>query len=176
MSQVVLQQIEGFLSSLETLQAILKSLYRKRKDALTEGDLIGIKSCHVQEEQVTKQLQQLLEDRKIIIQSANQRQFPGITLREVAQSVFALSDFSPLEKNHLEGKIKLAEEQMAELRQESWTQWIIANRNLQYVNDVIELIANGGKKRFDVSRCRRQSACGRFLIRCLCLKSIDVGI
>lgn len=131
--------IEKFLNTLEATQLELKALYQTRKTALIGGDLEKLGELQSQEKRITNQFQKLLKVREQILKSAIHEGFKGNTLRELVKT-------SEEENNFLLQRINKSEELTETLRQESWVQWIIANRNFQYVTDVISLIAHKGQK------------------------------
>ena len=133
-------ELEQFAATLiDAQEALLQILHRKRT-ALATADLEMMAALQTPEAEAARRLQELVAWRARLLESARRAGHPGETLTELAQALFGSQ---PSRLTHL---LKTAQRRAKEVRQESWVQWVITNRCCNFYSEVLELIAQGGKK------------------------------
>lgn len=124
---------------LETQQSMLQLLQTKRQ-AMTKRDLPAIESLQSEEESLGSRLADCHQKRREILDKATMAKLPSTDIQSLAAAI--KTDKSPA----IETKIKSVKQLTEQLRQHSLTNWIIAQRNLLHVSQLLEIIATGGNK------------------------------
>src|SRR4029077_242577 len=92
------------------------------------------------EEILVGDLQSHLRHREQILQQVRQMGLPADTLVSVVRT------FDEPQSGRLVGQIEETQRAADANRRESWILWIVCNQSLRFFSDVIELIANGGRR------------------------------
>ena len=133
-------EIDQLLSAIVALQEELAGVYRAKRDAVRKASAAEIDGLTVLEERLVDTLKAHLRQRHQILQRVNPMVGPGDTLEKLVRS-FA---------EPLRGKLLAKMEEIRRLveanRRESWVLWIVSKQSLRLFGDMLELIANGGRK------------------------------
>jgi hypothetical protein len=133
-------EIDQLLSAIVALQEELAGVYRAKRDAVRKASAAEIDRLTVREERLVDTLKVHLRQRHQILQRFNPMVGPGDTLEKLVRS-FA---------EPLRGKLLAKMEEIRRLvetnRRESWVLWIVSKQSLRLFGDMLELIANGGRK------------------------------
>lgn len=140
MSESLLAELERFARKLIDAQETLLQIMRRKRTALTTSDLAALEAIQVPEQEAAQQLQTLVSWRGTLLKSAQRGIGRFETLTDLAKSL------SPAQSPPVIALFDQAQRLAIELRQESWVQWIITNRCCNFYSEVLELIAQGGKK------------------------------
>jgi hypothetical protein len=140
MPENLLAELERFAATLIDAQEALLRILRRKRIALAAADLETISALQPQEAEAARQLQTLVSWRARILQSARDAGQSCETLTELAHALLGPS------AGRLTDMLKSAQRLAADVRQESWVQWVITNRCCNFYSEVLELIAQGGKK------------------------------
>ncbi len=124
---------------LETQEEMLSLLGQKRQ-AMTKRDLPKLESLHPQEEALCRRLMNYQQRRSDVLAVAKQAKLPDTDLTQLSKTV--LID----KKAPVHSKVKEATERSIRLKHQSLTNWIIAQRNLLHVSQLLEIIATGGNQ------------------------------
>lgn len=123
---------------LQTQQAMLELLDRKRS-AMVRRDLNQIRELQPQEEQLCQRLQTCQDRRNELLAIARQAQLPGGNLDQLSRGV-------PLRQaDEIQVKLSNASSRAMLLKHQSFTNWIIAQRNLLHISQLLENITTGGR-------------------------------
>ncbi len=139
MSQRLATELEQFSAAILAVQQQLLNLLQRKRAVLTASDLAALEQFHVPEQEATERLQVLLTWRAKLLAKAQQAGLAAGTLTDVARR---LGPEAAATLQRLEDSRKTA----AALQRESWIHWILTNRCAQYYRDVIDRIAEGGRK------------------------------
>lgn len=124
---------------LETQQEMLRVLGEKR-EAMTQRDLKRIQSLQPLEESLCKRLIDCQERRADILTVAKQAQLPDENLTQLSRAVATDAN------GNIHHKVKNVSDHTNLIRHQSLTNWIIAQRNLLHVSQLLEIIASGGQQ------------------------------
>jgi flagellar biosynthesis/type III secretory pathway chaperone len=123
---------------LQTQQAMLELLERKRS-AMVRRDLSQIRELQPQEEQLCERLQACQDRRNELLAAARQAQLPDGNLEQLSRGV-------PLQQaDEVQSKLSNASSRAMLLKHQSFTNWIIAQRNLLHISQLLENITTGGR-------------------------------
>lgn len=123
---------------LQTQQAMLELLDRKRS-AMVRRDLSQIRELQPQEEQLCQRLQACQDRRNELLAAARQAQLPDGNLGQLSRGV-------PLQQaDEVQAKLSSVSSRAMLLKHQSFTNWIIAQRNLLHISQLLENITTGGR-------------------------------
>ncbi len=152
----VLDSIRLLLQKLaETQQAFLELLHEKSEE-LRSPRAAHMRELVRREQLFVQQLSGLEQRRADILAEAVQRGFSSGTLRGLLQRLSAEGQ----KTNDLLTLVKSCEGVAVQIRQLSWTQWIVAQRASAYFKSILELIANHGQKSPDYSHGAQRPTVG----------------
>ncbi len=133
-------KIKEYLMILNTAQSNLLEVQEQKRVSLVERDLELAQKLQLQENQLHKQLEGLLQRRKQLLVHLRKNGLSGKSLRDVCR--IQGWDDDPIMSSLLQEARRLAEA----LRQTSWGTWVFSHRASQFYGSVLKLIAQGGKK------------------------------
>jgi hypothetical protein len=134
------RDIEDLLVAIEETQAALAGVYRDKRAAIRQANGPGLDRLTTIEETLVADLQVHLRRREQILQQARQMGLPADSLSSVVRTLD-----EPL-RERLIAQIEETRRVADANRRESWILWIVCKQSLRFFSDVIELIANGGRR------------------------------
>jgi len=131
-------QLASFLSDLSSVQdASLELLTRKRK-LLLASDREGLLALGAEEERLIERLQGCLTRREELLRQAAGQGLPSESIRSLAGAL-------PKEQRApLTAEIQKATSQARLLQHHSLTNWVLVQRTLIHLSQMLEIIATGG--------------------------------
>lgn len=136
----MLQQIDQFITELDQTQHELSHLFEQKKTALTNAETEQLLNLSQQEAVITERLKSLLAQRGSLLKSAKEQGTAAETLMQLARTLSGNRNSPMLQR------MQQTQTQANRLRRESWVHWIVAQRTFQQYNELVNLIANHGKK------------------------------
>jgi hypothetical protein len=140
--------IEDLLAAIDETQTALGVTYRDKRAAIRQANGPEIERLTKLEQRWVADLEAHLRRREQILQQARQNGLPADSLGSLSRS------FNDPPRERLLAKIEEVRRVAEANRRESWILWIVCKQSLRFFSDVIELIANGGR-RDPVYRARR---------------------
>ena len=134
-------ELASFMNDLSSVQnETLEVLALKRK-CLANVDTEGLATLAGREEELMNRLQQCLQRRTEMLEKADQQGMP-------ASSIGALAKSLPSgRKGELGEQVKQANGRTRLLRHQSLTNWVLVQRTLLHLSQMLEIIATGGQKK-----------------------------
>lgn len=129
----------SLLDELSAVQEELLIILATKREQLIAFDLAGLEATQAREEQLAERLKQCQERRSDLIATARKAGLAGDSIGQLA----SLS--GPKQKGKLGEQAKAAASKMRLLRHESLTNWVLAQRALLHVSQLVEIIATGGR-------------------------------
>jgi hypothetical protein len=133
-------EIDQLLGAIIALQQELAVIYTAKRDAVRRASAAEIDRLTLREERVVGDLKVHLRQRHQILQRVNPMVGPGDTLEKLVRSL----------AEPLRGALLARMEEIRRLveanRRESWVLWIVSKQSLRLFGDMLDLIANGGRK------------------------------
>jgi hypothetical protein len=134
-------QLATFLSDLSSVQdASLELLTRKRK-LLVESDRQGLLALGAEEQQLIERLQGCLKRREELLRQAAGQGLPAESIRSLAGAL------PKAQRVPLTAEIQKATAQARLLQHHSLTNWLLVQRTLIHLSQMLEIIATGGHLR-----------------------------
>jgi hypothetical protein len=134
------RDIEDLLVAIDETQAALAAAYRDKRAAIRHANAREIDRLTAIEETLVADLQAHLRGREQILQQARQLGLPADSLSSVVRT------FDEPLCARLVAQIEQTQRVADANRRESWILWIVCKQSLRFFSDVIELIANGGRR------------------------------
>ncbi len=132
-------ELAALLTDLLTVQDQLLEILTKKREVLVAGDSEGLAAVAPQEEELIGKLQQCMARRETLLQQAGQEGMPSASIQ-------ALSEALPKDhRSQVHDQVQQASSQARLLRHHSLTNWVVIQRTLIHLSQLIEIIATGGR-------------------------------
>ncbi len=147
-----------FLTELSAVQGELLDLISAKRLRLAAADLEGLASLGMREQELTARLQACQERRVKLLREAPSQGLPGDSLQSVHARL-------PSRQPSLEKNVRETAARARLLQQESLTNWVITQRTLLYLSQLLELIGTGGRRSPTYSKGAPAGATGALVDR-----------
>ena len=154
MTGELIEDVVRFLRALEGTQEELAQVFARKQGLLTGIDPSALEEAARAEGEVNGRLRKLVGVRRELLERAGRQGLPSESLKDVVARLggAAAEQLSPL--------IERVGRNSARLRTESWGQWILAQRAGQHDGQLIDLIANAGRRAATYSAGAERAAGG----------------
>jgi len=132
-------EIATLLDELSSVQDELLAVLALKREQLVAGDLSTLAETQVREVQLAMRLQHCQERRADILAAARKAGLTGDSLGKLASAA------SERNRGKLGERVRAASARMRLLRNEGITNWVLAQRALLHVSQLVEIIATGGR-------------------------------
>ena len=132
-------EIGALLDDLSSVQTELLSVLAEKRSALAKGDLVRLAELQPREEQLAARLQACHQRRQVLLDAAKREGRPGENLAKLATRT------SGGKTNKLGSRVKKTAARMRILQHQSLANWVLAQRSLLHVSQLLEIIATGGR-------------------------------
>lgn len=132
-------QIGALLDDLSSIQSELLEVLEQKRVALSAADVIRLAELQPREEQLAARLSHCQERRSELLAAARTE---GLQCESVAKLATKVSGGK---RGGLSQKVKAAGSRMRLLQHHSLANWVLAQRSLLHVSQLLEIIATGGR-------------------------------
>ena len=132
-------EIGALLDDLSGVQSELLAVLAEKRTALAKGDLVRLAELQPREEQLAGRLQGCHERRQALLAAANREGRPSENLAKLATRT------SLGKTSKLGSRVKETADRMRILQHQSLANWVLAQRSLLHVSQLLEIIATGGR-------------------------------
>jgi FlgN protein len=132
-------EIAALLDELSSVQDELLAVLALKREQLIAGDLPSLAEIQIREEQLAERLKRCQEQRADLLAAARKAGLAGDSLGKLAGVA------SGRNRSKLGEQVNAASARMRLLRNESITNWVLAQRALLHVSQLVEIIATGGR-------------------------------
>lgn len=150
------KELAGFLNDLSAVQSDLLDLLANKRKALAAADLAGLATLEQRERDLTSRLQVCHNRRGELLRRAAQEGLPGDSLQSLQAALPA--------PEHATG-MRQAAAQTRLLQHQSLTNWVLTQRTLLYLSQLLEIIGTGGRPRPTYSKGEPSGATGALVDR-----------
>ncbi len=133
------QQLAALLEELSQVQALLLDVLARKRECMATGDVHGMQQLQPEEESLAARLQEFQNRRANLLATASEQGLPADSLGNLA-SVLNRGDGGAIRR-----QVKDASSQMRLLQHQSLTNWVIAQKSLLHLSQMLEIIATGGR-------------------------------
>jgi flagellar biosynthesis/type III secretory pathway chaperone len=131
--------IAALLSELSSVQDELLEVLETKRDLMAASDVDGISQLQPREEQLLERLDACHKRRAELLQSAGHQGLPNESLGQLVSRL--ASDKQP----NLSRQVNAASSRMRLLQHQSITNWVLAQRTILHLSQLLEIIATGGQ-------------------------------
>jgi hypothetical protein len=132
-------EVAALLDELSCVQDELLAVLAEKRERLVAGDLAALAETQEREEHLASRLARCQERRADLLAAARKAGLAGDSLGKLASTANKHS------RGKLGEQVKAASSRMQLLRNESITNWVLAQRALLHVSQLVEIIATGGR-------------------------------
>jgi hypothetical protein len=150
-------EIAGFLADLTAVQEHTLDTLRRKRRLLVNLDTAALEAMAPEEQQLLDDLQQCLVRREQLLARAAQEGLPSSNIRTLAQAL------PGRESGALEGPVHQATTRMGLLQHESLAHWVLVQRTLLHLSQLLEIIATGGRLQPTYGKGEPAPASGAFV-------------
>lgn len=154
----LLGELNALIEEIESAQSALSDLYSRKRAALVEARAEEIVRVVEVEASLLERIRELLTRRARLLQRAQTGGLPAESLAALAGAL----DGS--DSRALALRIDWARQRSEQLRRENWAQWIIAQRASRHFGELIDLVAEHGRRPPDYSAGSRRYETGGALL------------
>jgi hypothetical protein len=132
-------EISGLLDELSSVQADLLDVLAKKRDALATANVETLASLQPVEQELGSRLEHCQARRAELLAAARQEGLPGESVSKLAMRV------GGGKRGRLGRQVKDSAARMRLLQHHSLANWVLAQRSLLHVSQLLEIIATGGR-------------------------------
>jgi hypothetical protein len=141
MDDVGESEIAGLLGELSEVQTALLDTLSEKRELLVKGDHDALSAIAPRENELATRLQACHERRQQLLMQANE-------CGMAADSIQSLSERLPAEsRDRVHASIREAERRTQLLQHQSLANWVLVQRSLLHLSQLIEIIATGGRSK-----------------------------
>jgi flagellar biosynthesis/type III secretory pathway chaperone len=134
-------EITGLLDQLGEVQDELLTTLIAKRDVMAAGDLEGLAPLQAREVELGERLEACHQRRTALLARASSEGLPGESVSELAAALPAGR------QNALPQQVRQVAERTRLLRHHSLTNWVLAQRSLLHLSQLLEILATGGQIR-----------------------------
>ncbi len=151
-------ELAAFLNELSAVQQELLELLALKRQRLSAADLPGLAALADREQDVAARLSACHERRGELLRDAQAQGLPGDSLQSVQAAL-------PARSAELQTSVRQAVSRSRLLQHQSLANWVLTQRTLLYLSQLLELIGTGGRSRPTYSMGKPQGATGALVDR-----------
>ena len=150
-------EIASLLGQLSGTQQRLLKLLENKRELLMKRDHMGLRELAPKEQQLCEELQACHERRKDLLEKAEQAGLPSDSMQSLAGTL-------PKDaKQNLKKTFTESKEQSHLLRHQSISQWVVVQRTLLHLSQMLEIVATGGQGQSTYGREGTSAPSGRLM-------------
>jgi hypothetical protein len=132
-------ELATLLTDLLAVQDELLGTLTRKRQLLVNADSDGLTAIGRQEEQLIGRLQECLRRREALLARAAREGLPSASIRALSRALPRAG------RGPLEDRVRLAGSRARLLKHHSFTNWVLAQRTLIHLSQMLEIIATGGR-------------------------------
>jgi len=131
--------IASLLDELLDVQDKLLKLFNRKRDLLIAADTAGLDALGIEEERLVQALTASIQRRQELLERAERQGRPAASIQQLSRSL-------PREEHQrLYPHVSRAKSNARLLRHESLVNWMVVQRTLIHLSQMLEIIATGGR-------------------------------
>lgn len=146
-------QLADFLRDLSAVQGRTLEVLTRKREMLVAADSEGLAAVASEEEQVMESLQQCLARRETLLSQAKAEGLPSDSLRSLTAAL------PPGSSKPLSREVQEASHRARLLQHHSLINWVLVQKTLLHLSQLLEIIATGG--RLQPTYSKDESSCVR---------------
>lgn len=134
-------EIAALLNELSAVQTELLDYLVQKRRLLADADVAGLQALETCEHDLLVRLQACHDRRGELLARARDEQLPADSIRSLAQAM------PPAARMQLTEQVEAASHRARLLGHHSLTNWVLTQRTLLHLSQLLEIIATGGRQR-----------------------------
>jgi hypothetical protein len=127
------------LTDLSVVQDELLGILTRKRQLLADADTDGLTAIAQHEERLIGSLQECLRRREELLARAAQEGLPSASIRALSRALPRAG------REPLDERVELAASRARLLKHHSFTNWVLTQRTLIHLSQMLEIIATGGR-------------------------------
>ena len=152
-------QLAGLLTELSATQGELLDVLAQKRKFMMAADSSGMQSLEPREREILERLQACQQRRGELLERAKSEGLPSDSIRALATALPAPG------RQELAKQVNDAANRSRLLQHQSLTNWVLVQRTLLHLSQLLEILATGGRLRPTYGKCDSACASGSFLDR-----------
>lgn len=152
-------ELAGLLSELSATQDSVLELLSEKRQLLVKNDLPGLQAMQPREQELIARLQGCHDRRGQLLGKAAEQGLPSDSIRSLA-AVVPLANRQDFSK-----QVQQAAGRSRLLQHQSLTNWVVVQRTLIHLSQMLEIIATGGRERPTYSKGESGNTTGSLVDR-----------
>jgi hypothetical protein len=132
-------ELATLLNDLLAVQDELLGTLTKKRQLLVDTDTDGLAAVGRQEEKLIGSLQECLKRREELLARAHQEGLPSASIRALSRAL------PGAQRGELDDRVRQAGSRARLLKHHSLTNWVLVQRTLIHLSQMLEIIATGGQ-------------------------------
>ena len=132
-------QVGDLLAELSELQTELLAVLQEKRECLATVDMPGLTALQPREDELLRRLDACQRRRRELLARAAAEGRPGDSLGKLADAAMGT------DRGKLSNQVKSSSARMRLLQHHSLANWVLAQRCLLHVSQLLEIIATGGR-------------------------------
>jgi len=155
-------ELAELLVDLSSVQDDMLALLRKKREQMLAPDAAVLQQSDEEQRQVSARLEACYERRQQMLAAAQSQGLPAASIRQLTAS---LKDVDQEKRAQYGDQIKHVSARMRLLQHHSLTNWVLAQRSLLHLTQMLEIIATGGRLKPTYGDNSSQAATGALVDR-----------
>ena len=139
-------EVAELLDELSNVQSELLEVLEAKRECMASNDTKGMLDLHPRTETLCDRLKSCHDRREELLALAKQRGLPSENLGRLAGAL------PPTQRGRIQRQVKDASSRMRLLQHHSLTNWVLAQRTILHLSQLLEIIATGGQLQPTYSR------------------------
>jgi len=148
-----------FLTDLSAVQDESLEILTRKRELLVAGDTEGLAAVGEDEEKLIGKLQECLRRRQQLLERAAEEGLPSNSLRSLTAALPGRA------KGAVAGQLRDASARSRLLQHHSLTNWVLVQRTLIHLSQILEIIATGGRMKPTYEKSDSANASGALVDR-----------
>lgn len=132
-------ELAHFLTELTAVQEETLAVLGKKREMLAKVDTTGLAAIAPQEEQLIARLQDCVKQREELLEKADREGLPSKSISVLTRAL------PPSQRAALHSPMVQASSRMRLLKHHGLTNWLLVQRTLIHLSQMLEIIATGGR-------------------------------
>jgi len=134
-------ELAGLLTELSSMQGDLLDLLGRKRKCLVASDVAGMQELAEREQAMIARLEACYQRRADLLSRASEQGLPSDSIRSLASSL------PGPERKELTGQVEDARRRTRLLQNQSLVNWVVSQRTLLHLAQLLEIIPTGGRQR-----------------------------
>lgn len=152
-------EVAELLDELSDVQSELLEVLEAKRECMASKDANGMLDLHPRTEVLCDRLRSCHDRREELLANAKQRGLPSENLGRLAGAL------PPVQRGRIQRQVKDASSRMRLLQHHSLTNWVLAQRTILHLSQLLEIIATGGQLQPTYSRDETSESRGALVDR-----------